>query len=183
MNEQTDTITEHCDGDSTINVTYSNIEKILENCENKASVNSSNYDSSPKQTQSLFSEQSTPVRRASDIMTKDRFNEHKTSCIKSDNLSDLSIPSCLWLPHGPILNQGPIIKSPFVHQQENNEPPNRKQTSLSHHSEMYDKANTEVQISSCNTTELTGFSEFVSNGEAVERERCINDKFNGIYIV
>ena len=52
--------------------------------------------------------------------------EDKTSCIRSDNLSDITIPSCLWLPHGPILNQGPIIKSPFAYQQENNETPDKK---------------------------------------------------------
>ena len=52
MNEQIDTIIEHRDGDSTINVTYSFTEKSLDNYENKMSVNSSNYDSSLKQTQS-----------------------------------------------------------------------------------------------------------------------------------
>ena len=106
--------------------------------------------------------------------------EDKTSCIRSDNLSGITIPSCLWLPHGPILNQGPIIKSPFAYQQENNETPEKKQTGLSHHSEMSDKSNTEDQISNYNTTDFSGFSDFVSNGAAIERERHVNDKFNGI---
>ena len=86
MNNISDTITEPSYGDSTINVTYSKIEKLLDNCENQLAVNSSNYDSSPKQiqSQSLFSEQSTPVRRASDITTEDRFNGILYHVIYSD---------------------------------------------------------------------------------------------------
>ena len=106
--------------------------------------------------------------------------EYKTSCTKNDSLSDYSIPSCLWLPHGPILNKGPVIKSPSVPQQVNNETPNKHQGSSSYHSEKGDKSNADDIISKCNTTDLSGFSEFVTNGEAVERERFVNDKFNGI---
>ena len=86
MNNISDTITEQSYGDSTISVTYSNIEKLLDNCENQVSVNSSNCDPSPKQTQSqsLFSEQSTPVKRATDIMTEDRFNGILYHVIHSD---------------------------------------------------------------------------------------------------
>ena len=55
INNISNTITEPSYGDSTINVTYSKNEKLLDNCENQLSVNSSNYDSSPKQIQSQSS--------------------------------------------------------------------------------------------------------------------------------
>ena len=107
-----------------------------------------------------------------------KLTECKTSHIKSDSLSDYSIPSCLWLPHGPVLNKGSVVKCPS--EQVNNETPNKKQTSLLHHGEMSDKSNTEDLISKCNTTDMSVFSEFVTNGEAMERERFVNDKFSGI---
>lgn len=100
---------------------------------------------------------------------------------KSDNTSDFSIPSCLWLPTGPVINNGPIVKCPFVPNQVISETPSRKQTSSEHNSENTgQKSNAEDSESKCNTTDLSGFSDFVSNGEAIERERFVNDKFNGI---
>ena len=105
--------------------------------------------------------------------------EHKT-WTKNDNLSDISIPSCLWLPNGPILNQGPIIKTP-PSQQPHCESPSRIQSAdMSHHSESHVKEVSGEHSSKCETAELSGFSEFVSNGEAVLREQHVADKFNGI---
>ena len=46
---------------------------------------------------------------------------------------------------------------------------------MSHHSHINDKSNDEDS-----TTDFSGFSEFETNSEAIDRERYVNDKFNEI---
>ena len=53
---------------------------------------------------------------------------------------------------------------------------NRNQTNMSHNSESHIN---EASVEDCDTNELSGFSEFVSNGEAIEQERHVTDKLNG----
>ena len=56
----------------------------------------------------------------------------------------------------------------------------RIQPDMSHHSESHIKEVSVEQCSKCETADLSGFSKVVSNGEAVEREQHVSDKFNGI---
>lgn len=76
------TVTEQ--GESTLNYTYSNQKNSQNNDENQQSKLTNNDTSSPNQSRSLFSEQSTPVRRASDNIIEDRFNGILYHVIHSD---------------------------------------------------------------------------------------------------
>ena len=94
----------------------------------------------------------------------------------SDNSSLLSIPSCLWLPQGPIIKMPSSPQPPPVSETQKKDQSNLSQ----HHSEMSDKVFSEQESSKDDNEELSGFSEFVSNGSAIEKERHVIDNFNGI---
>lgn len=93
-----------------------------------------------------------------------------------DKSSLISIPSCLWLP------QGPIVQKPFTSKQAvDNENDNIQQSNISpHDSDDKNKTFSEKDISKSATDEYSGFSEFITNGEAIDREQQVKDKFNGI---
>ena len=94
----------------------------------------------------------------------------------SDNSSLLSIPSCLWLPQGPIIKMPSSPQPPPISETQEKDQSNLSQ----HHSEMSDKVFSEQESSKDDNEELSGFSEFVSNGSAIEKERHVIDNFNGI---
>lgn len=120
-------------------------------------------------------------KSAKNFSTIDLSSEYKSLFTNNDNSSTLSLPSCLWLPQTAVLNQGPIIKSPVMPiKQANNETPIKNQTILLHQNEVSEKEISSEEMSKYATTELSGFSEFNTNGSAIEREHHVTDKFNGI---
>lgn len=93
-------------------------------------------------------------------------NSSSVNNTSSDKSSILSIPSCLWLP------QGPIIKSPCI--------PQQTAQNETHINNQASQSITEQEISENTAEEFSGFSEFSTNGSAIEREQKVSDKFNGI---